>query len=46
MKRQLLRFQSPTTGLFPELSTNRQVASIRSSIYSNLAVWALYQAYK
>ncbi|XP_013133618.1 PREDICTED: probable phosphorylase b kinase regulatory subunit beta isoform X3 [Papilio polytes] len=46
VKRQLLRFQSPITGLFPVLSTDLNVASVRDSIYCAAAVWGLYQAYR
>ena len=46
MKRQLLRYQSATTGLFPEHSEDREVGCVRSSIYANMAVWSLCQAYK
>lgn len=46
MKRQLLQFQSPITGLFPVLSTDREVGSIRDSVYCAAAIWSLYQAYR
>ncbi|XP_061515026.1 probable phosphorylase b kinase regulatory subunit beta isoform X2 [Anopheles gambiae] len=46
VKRQLLQFQSPITGLFPVLSTDREVGSIRDSVYCAAAIWSLYQAYR
>nr|XP_021206842.1 probable phosphorylase b kinase regulatory subunit beta isoform X3 [Bombyx mori]XP_021206843.1 probable phosphorylase b kinase regulatory subunit beta isoform X3 [Bombyx mori]XP_037866538.1 probable phosphorylase b kinase regulatory subunit beta isoform X3 [Bombyx mori] len=46
VKRQLLRFQSPITGLFPVLSTEFEIGSVRDSIYCAAAVWGLYQAYR
>ncbi|CAK1550086.1 unnamed protein product [Leptosia nina] len=46
VKRQLLRFQSPITGLFPVLSSDLHTASVRDSIYCASAVWGLYQAYR
>lgn len=46
VKRQLLRFQSPITGLFPVLSTDTTVGSVRESIYCAAAIWSLYQAYR
>lgn len=46
VKRQLLRFQSPITGLFPVISTDTEVGSVRESVYCAAAVWGLYQAYR
>lgn len=46
VKRQLLRHQSPITGLFPVLSTDVEVGSVRESVYCAAAVWGLYQAYR
>lgn len=46
VKRQLLRHQSPITGLFPVLSCDTQIGSVRESIYCAAAVWSLYQAYR
>lgn len=46
VKRQLLNYQSPTTGLFPAQSADKEVASVRDSIYSAAAIWSLYQAYR
>ncbi|XP_075211939.1 putative phosphorylase b kinase regulatory subunit beta isoform X2 [Lycorma delicatula] len=46
VKRQLLRYQSPITGLFPVLSSDDKVGSVRESIYCAAAVWSLYQAYR
>ncbi|XP_054258864.1 probable phosphorylase b kinase regulatory subunit beta isoform X3 [Macrosteles quadrilineatus] len=45
VKRQLLRYQSPITGLFPTLSNEEKVASVRESIYCAAAIWSLFQAY-
>ncbi|XP_074596795.1 putative phosphorylase b kinase regulatory subunit beta isoform X2 [Brevipalpus obovatus] len=44
-KRQLLQFQSPTTGLFPRLSSDLIEAHVRDTLYCSAAIWALYQAY-
>ncbi|XP_067624234.1 probable phosphorylase b kinase regulatory subunit beta isoform X4 [Eurosta solidaginis] len=46
VKRQLLRFQSPITGLFPVMSTDHEVGSVRDSVYCAAAIWSLYQAYR
>ncbi|XP_037297906.1 probable phosphorylase b kinase regulatory subunit beta isoform X1 [Manduca sexta] len=46
VKRQLLRFQSPITGLFPVLSSDLHIGSVRDSVYCAAAVWGLYQAYR
>jgi len=46
VKKQLLRYQSPTTGLYPSQSSDVVVASVRDSVYCCVAVWSLYQAYK
>ncbi|KAG5879244.1 hypothetical protein JTB14_017097 [Gonioctena quinquepunctata] len=46
VKRQLLRYQSPITGLFPVMSDDTEVGSVRDSIYCAAAVWGLYQAYR
>lgn len=46
VKRQLLRYQSPITGLFPVLSSDFEVGSVRDSVYCAAAVWGLYQAYR
>ncbi|XP_066258563.1 probable phosphorylase b kinase regulatory subunit beta isoform X1 [Euwallacea similis] len=46
VKRQLLRYQSPITGLFPVLSTDIEIGSVRESVYCASAVWGLYQAYR
>ncbi|CAG2161817.1 unnamed protein product, partial [Oppiella nova] len=45
VKRQLLRYQSPTTGLFPRVSCHTNEAHIRDSLYICSAIWALFQAY-
>lgn len=46
VKRQLLRYQSCITGLFPQVSNDKIVGSVRESIYCAAAVWSLYQAYR
>ncbi|XP_014472659.1 PREDICTED: probable phosphorylase b kinase regulatory subunit beta isoform X2 [Dinoponera quadriceps] len=46
VKRQLLRHQSCITGLFPQITTDRKVGSVRESIYCAAAIWSLYQAYR
>ncbi len=46
VKRQLLQIQSPITGLFPVLSTDKEVGSIRDTVYCAAAIWSLYQAYR
>jgi len=46
VKRQLLKYQSPTSHLFPSKSSNSEHANIRDSIYCSAAVWSLYQAYR
>ena len=45
VKRQILRFQSPTTGLFPSMSNDVTEAVILDSIFCSAAIWAVYQAY-
>lgn len=42
----MLLHQSPVTGLFPVLSTEKEVGSVRDSVYCAAAVWSLYQAYR
>jgi phosphorylase kinase alpha/beta subunit len=39
-------YQSPITGLFPVLSTDTKIGSVRDSVYCAAAVWGLYQAYR
>lgn len=46
VKRQLLRYQSCITGLFPQISNDKVAGSVRESIYCAAAVWSLYQAYR
>jgi len=46
VKRQVLRYQSPTTGLYPALSFEKKIASVRDSIYCASSTWALFQAYR
>uniref|UniRef100_T1J0N1 Phosphorylase b kinase regulatory subunit n=1 Tax=Strigamia maritima TaxID=126957 RepID=T1J0N1_STRMM len=46
VKRKILRYQSPTTGLFPGESDNEGEAHVRDSIYCAVAIWSLYQSYR
>lgn len=46
VKRQLLKYQHPITGLFPSVSTDDKVGSVRESIYCGAAIWSLFQAYR
>ncbi|XP_015607737.1 probable phosphorylase b kinase regulatory subunit beta isoform X2 [Cephus cinctus] len=46
VKRQILHYQSCITGLFPQVSTDKNVGSVRESIYCAAATWSLYQAYR
>ncbi|XP_026821358.1 probable phosphorylase b kinase regulatory subunit beta isoform X1 [Rhopalosiphum maidis] len=46
VKRQLLRYQSAITGLFPVMSDDKKVASVRDSVYCAAAIWSLFQAYR
>ncbi|XP_014223214.1 probable phosphorylase b kinase regulatory subunit beta isoform X2 [Trichogramma pretiosum] len=46
VKRQILHYQSCITGLFPQVSDEKKVGSIRESIYCAAAIWSLYQAYR
>ncbi len=48
VKRQIMRHQSPTTGLFPhDLSRPNAVeAHVRDSLYCATCLWALSQAFK
>ena len=45
VKRQLLQYQSPTSGLFPRTSMELEEAHVKDSLYCASAIWALYQAY-
>jgi len=47
-KRQILRYQSPISGLFPsDLSVpNPTESHVRDSVYCAVAIWSLAQAYK
>ncbi|XP_058795642.1 probable phosphorylase b kinase regulatory subunit beta [Phymastichus coffea] len=46
VKRQILHYQSCITGLFPKISTDKKIASVRESVYCAAAVWSLHQAYR
>ncbi|KAL1123716.1 hypothetical protein AAG570_001489, partial [Ranatra chinensis] len=46
VKRQILRYQSSVTGLFPSISSETKIGNIRDSVYCAAAVWSLYQAYR
>ncbi|CAF4840612.1 unnamed protein product, partial [Rotaria magnacalcarata] len=46
VKRQILAFQSLTTGLFPtHLDTDKKVAHVVANIFCSIAVWSLRQCY-
>ncbi|XP_022700055.1 probable phosphorylase b kinase regulatory subunit beta isoform X2 [Varroa jacobsoni] len=45
VKKQILRYQSATTGLFPKHSSEN-VAHIQDTLYCSICVWALYQSYR
>ncbi|CAF2137464.1 unnamed protein product [Rotaria magnacalcarata] len=46
VKRQILAFQSLTTGLFPtHLDTDKKVAHVVENIFCSIAVWSLRQCY-
>lgn len=45
VKRQLLQYQSPTSGLFPRTTLEMEESHVRDSLYCAYAIWALYQAY-
>ncbi|KAH9489748.1 hypothetical protein Btru_036653 [Bulinus truncatus] len=49
LKHQILRYQSPTNGLFPSIGSDKntnRIAHVRDSLYCAVAVWSLSQAYK
>lgn len=47
IKNQLLKFQSPTIGLFPiETDEDCTVGSVRESVYCAVAIWGLGLAYR
>ena len=46
VKRHLLRYQNPITGLYPVTSSEKQVGSIRDTIYCCMSTWSLGQAFK
>ncbi|XP_044021061.1 probable phosphorylase b kinase regulatory subunit beta isoform X2 [Aphidius gifuensis] len=46
VKRQLLNHQSCITGLFPEVTSDKIVGSVKDSIYCAASIWSLYQAYR
>ena len=46
VKRQILAFQSLTTGLFPNhLEPDRKVAHVVENVFCAIAVWSLRQCY-
>ncbi|CAF1192207.1 unnamed protein product [Rotaria sordida] len=46
VKRQILAFQSLTTGLFPNhLESNKNIAHVVENVFCSIAVWALRQCY-
>ena len=46
IKRHLLRYQSAITGLYPAMSSEKKVGSVRDTLYCCMATWSLCQAYK
>ncbi|KAK4321576.1 hypothetical protein Pmani_007646 [Petrolisthes manimaculis] len=46
VKRQLLKNQSITLGLFPSSSAEQVLADVRTSIYCATSIWSLFQAYR
>lgn len=46
VKRHILQYQSPTTGLYPSNSAEKSIGSVRDTIYCCMATWSLHQAYK
>ena len=46
VKRHLLRYQNPITGLYPVTSSEKNVGSIRDTIYCCMSTWSLGQAFK
>ena len=46
VKRHLLRYQSAITGLYPALSSDKKIGSVRDTLYCCMATWSLSQAYK
>lgn len=46
VKRHLLKYQSPTSGLYPVCSADTRVGSVRVTIYCSMSLWTLSQAYK
>ncbi len=46
VKRLLLRYQNPVTGLYPPCSSDKEVGSVRDTLYCCMATWSLCQAYK
>ena len=46
VKRHLLRYQAVSTGLFPSVSSEKNVGSVRDTLYCCMATWSLHQAYK
>uniref|UniRef100_A0A0K2TG70 Phosphorylase b kinase regulatory subunit n=1 Tax=Lepeophtheirus salmonis TaxID=72036 RepID=A0A0K2TG70_LEPSM len=45
-KRQLIKYQSPFTGLFPATSTTKNIGSVKESIYCAMSIWSLHIAYR
>jgi len=43
----ILKFQSPTTGLFPvESGQNSRIGDVRTSIYCAISIWSLHLAFR
>ncbi|KAL1227892.1 putative phosphorylase b kinase regulatory subunit beta [Trichinella spiralis] len=45
VKKQILQFQSYTTGLYPRYSTENNVGYVRDSLYCAMTCWALSRGY-
>ena len=46
VKRNIMKYQNVITGLYPSNSAEKNVGSIRDTLYCSMATWALRQAYK
>jgi hypothetical protein len=46
VKRHILRHQSIINGLFPSHSSEKNIGSVRDTIYSCMAAWSLHLAYR
>ena len=46
VKRNLLRYQNPITGLYPVTSSEKNIGSVRDTLYCCMSTWSLGQAFK